>query len=169
MLEKKIPALRRALWFVLKLNVLALPLYLAVYFDLQSQEFQQLWAAGLSQSLGSLGYDTSLDGHNIGVKSGQSLYQIDLSWDSTGWKSLYAMFALVFASGVGGVRQKLAFLAFALPAIAFLNLLRIVTTSLVYVNYGMEGFDLVHGLLWSAMMVVLVVGMWYYLYLKDKR
>lgn len=169
MFEDKIPILRRALWFVLKLNLLALPLYLAVYFGLESTEFRDVWAAGLSQSLGSLGYETSLDGHNIGVKSGNSLYQIDLSWDSTGWKSLYAMFALVFASGVGSLRQKLAFLAFALPAIAFFNLLRLVTTSLVYVNYGLPGFDLVHGLLWSAMMVALVVCVWYYLYLKDKR
>ena len=169
MLEKKIPILRRALWFVLKLNVLALPLYLAVYFDLESPEFQNMWAAGLSQSLSSLGYETSLNGHNIGVKSGQSLYQINLSWDSTGWKSFYAMFALVFASGVGSLRQKLSFLAFALPAIAFFNLLRVVTTSLAYVNYGLPGFDLVHGLLWSTMMIALVVCVWYYLYLKDKR
>jgi len=169
LLEKSIPALRRALWFVIKLNMLALPMYLAVYFGLQSEGFQQLWAAGLSQSLSSLGYETSLEGHNIGVKSGQSLYQINLSWDSTGWKSLYAMFALVFASGIGGLRQKITFLAFALPAIAFLNLLRVVTTSLVYVNYGLGGFDLVHGFLWSTMMIAAVVGMWYYLYLKDKR
>lgn len=161
--------IKSAVWFVAKLNALAVPLYLAVYLNVTWPAFQDAWAAGLSQSLGSLGYETALSGHTIGVRSGQTLYQIDLSWDSTGWKSLYAMSALVFASGAGSLGQKLRFLAFALPLVAFLNLLRVVTTSLVYLNYGLPGFELVHGLLWSAVMVVLVVFLWYWLFLKEKR
>jgi exosortase/archaeosortase family protein len=116
-----------------------------------------------------MGYDTALDGSVIGVRSGQSLYQINFSWDSTGWKSVYAMFALTFACGIGSTRQKLGFLAFSVPMIIFVNLLRVVTTSMVYIGHGVAGFDLVHDLLWSSMMVLLVVGVWYFLFFRGGR
>jgi len=162
-------ALKSTVWFVLKLNMLAVPLYLMVYLNVTWPAFQDIWASGLAQSLGSLGYDTALSGHTIGVKNDQSLYQIELSWDSTGWKSLYAMSALVLASGAGSMGQKMRFLAFALPLVAFLNLLRLVTTSLAYLEYGLPAFELVHGFLWSAIMVALVIFLWYWLFLKEKR
>lgn len=160
-------ALKSAVLFLVKLNVLAVPLYLAVSLNLTWPPFQELWSAALGQSLRSLGYDTVIFGHTLAVKNGHFLYQIDLSWDSTGWKSLYAMSALVIASG-GSLIQKSRFLAFALPLVAFVNLLRIVTTSLVYLNYGLPAFELVHSALWSVFMVISVVLIWYLLFLKGK-
>ena len=166
MKEKTVKVLKSALWFLVKLNVLAVPLYLIVTFGYSVPQLQDIWAAALDQSLRSLGYETAIHGNVIGVKSGDTIHQIDLSWDSTGWKSLYALTALVFASGVATLSGKLRFLAFGLPTIAFMNLLRVVTTIVFSLEFGFQWFDFVHGFLWGAVMVVFVVGMWYYLFFK---
>lgn len=154
--------------FLLKLNLLALPLYAAVYFDLSFQPLQDIWAAGLDQSLRSLGYETAIDGHMIGLKSGNSIHQIELSWDSTGWKSMYAIFALVMASP-GTMRQKLRFLAFGVPLVGFINMLRITTTVAASVELGFEHFDFIHSFLWSGAMVALVLAVWYLLFFRQKN
>lgn len=164
---KTLSALKSALWFLAKLNVLAVPLYLVIYFGYSVPQFQDVWAAALAHSLESFGYDTALDGNIIGVQSGNIIQQIDLSWDSTGWKSLYVLAALVFASS-GAVANKLRFLAFGLPLVAFVNFLRIDSTVLVSLKYGVSYFPLVHDFLWGTLMIVFVVALWYFLWLKEK-
>lgn len=166
MKAKTISELKSAVWFLIKLNVLAIPLYLIVYFGYSVPALQDVWAAGLEQSLRSLGYETALGGNLIGVKSGEAIYQIDLSWDSTGWKSMYALSALVFASGVGTLRSKLRFLAFGIPLVVFANLLRVVTTVAFSLSFGFAWFDFLHTFLWGGLMIALVVLMWYGLFLK---
>lgn len=166
--EKEISGLKSVLWFLVKLNIIAIPLYLITYFGYSLPQLQDVWAAALSQSLVSLGYHTSLSGHLIGVAIGNDIIGIDLSWDSTGWKSLYALTALVFASGICSLRGKLRFLAFGLPLIAFLNLLRIDTSTVILLNFGKESFNFFHGLLWEVMMVALVLAIWYLFFLREK-
>ncbi len=166
--KKTIAGLKSALWFLVKLNVLAVPLYLIVYFDYSVPQFQDAWAAVLGQSLESFGYETAVDGHTIGVKAGNTIHQIDFSWDSTGWKSLYALAALVFASGVGTLRGKLRFLAFGLPLVMFVNLLRIDTTILFSLATDFVYFDFVHVFLWGGLMTGFVIAVWYLLFFKEK-
>lgn len=169
MKKETIQKLKSALWFLIKLNILAIPLYLIVYFNYSFQPLQDVWAAALEQSLKSFGFETALSGNIIAAKAGNTIHQIELSWDSTGWKSLYALAALVFASGVGTLRGKLRFLAFGLPLVAFVNLLRIVTTISFSLTFGFEYFDFVHSFLWGGLMVVFVIGVWYFLFFKEKR
>lgn len=169
MKPKTIRSLKSSLWFLVKLNILAVPLFLAVHFGASVPQFQDIWAALLNQSLSSLGYETVLNGHIIGLGSEGTIYQIEFSWDSTGWKSLYAMTILVFASGVGSLSGKLRFLAFALPLIFFINFFRVVSTILVSLAFGFEVFDFVHTFLWGSMMVVLVVAIWYAAFLKNGK
>lgn len=168
MKAKTISQLKSVLWFIVKLNILAIPLYLITYFSYSVPEFQNLWASALGQSLSSFGYDTTVSGSTVGVKNGNSIQNIDFSWDSTGWKSLYALTALVFASS-GALGGKLRFLAFGLPLIAFINFLRVDTTILFSLNFGFQYFDFVHGLLWSGLMIVLVLAVWYFLFLREGK
>lgn len=167
MKPETLAALRSALWFLLKLNLLAIPLYLVVYFGYSVPQFQDLWALALARSIESLGYSTAVDGNIIGVQSGNTIQQIDLSWDSTGWKSLYVLAALVFASS-GALIGKLRFIVFGLPLVALVNFLRIDSTVLVSLEYGVEYFPIVHDFLWSSLMIVFVVALWYFLWLKEK-
>lgn len=166
--EKTIVNLKSAFWFLVKLNLIAIPLFLISYLGLSFPPLQNVWAAALSQSLNSLGYETALGGNAVAAKVGGTSYQIDFSWDSTGWKSLYALVALVFASGVRTTRMKLGFLAFGLPLILFVNLLRVVTSSLILLNFGFDSFKTFHDILWEALMVIFVIGLWYFLFLKEK-
>jgi exosortase/archaeosortase family protein len=168
MRPETVRSLRSAAAFLLKLNALALPLYLVTHLGLSFQPLQDGWALMLGQSLGSMGYETAVQGSVVAVQRGSDLYQLSFSWDSTGWKSMYAMFALVFASGVGTLGRKLRFLAFAVPLVAFVNLLRVASTAAFSVETGFVHFDLVHGLLWSALMVAFVVCAWYLLFFRGK-
>ncbi len=162
-----IEKLKLALWFLIKVNILAIPLYLITYFGYSVPELQNLWAAALSQSLSSLGYETAVEGNIVGVKVGNTIHQIEFSWDSTGWKSLYALAALVFASGVSTFRGKLRFLAFGLPLILFVNFLRVDTSSLILLNFGIDYFKQFHDILWGGLMVVFVLALWYFLFFKN--
>lgn len=167
MRQKTLAGLKSALWFLIKLNMLAVPLYLAVYLGYSIPEFQDVWALALSRSLQSFGYETAVDGNMIGVQAGNTLQQVDLSWDSTGWKSLYVLSALVAVSS-GSIVNKLRFLGFGLPLVAFVNFLRIDSTVLISLGYGLQYFEFVHGFLWSSLMIVFVVALWYFLWLKEK-
>ena len=165
---KDIASLKSAVWFIVKLNILAIPFFLITYYGYSIPEFQNIWAAALGQSISSFGYETATSDHTVGVKVENTIHQIGFSWDSTGWKSLYALTALVFASGVGTLRNKLRFLAFGLPLIIFVNLLRVVTTILFALKFGFQYFDFVHTFLWSVLMVLFVIGVWYYLFFRKR-
>lgn len=169
MRKETVSRLKSALWFLVKLNALAIPLYVVTYMDYSVPQFQEMWAAMLSQSLQSFGYETALDGSMIAVKDGQTIRQIEFSWDSTGWKSLYAMFALTFASGIGTLRQKLRFLSFALLLVMFVNFLRVDTTILLSLNLGFQVFDFVHVFLWGGLMTGFVIATWYLLFFREEQ
>lgn len=161
--------LKSVMWFVVKVNLLAVPMYLIFVSGFSVPQFQEMWAAGLRQSLESFGYETALDGRSLAVKSGASIHQIDFSWDSTGWKSMYALFMLVFASGIGTTGSKLRFLAFGIPLMAMVNMLRVVSTVLLSLNLGFENFSLIHDFLWSGVMVALTFGVWWLLFYRTKK
>ncbi len=169
MRKETLSGLKSALWFLVKLNILAIPLYAVTYLDYSVPQFQEAWAAMLSRSLQSFGYETALDGNMIAVKDGSTVRQVEFSWDSTGWKSLYAMFALTFASGIGTLGQKLRFLAFALLLVMFVNFLRVDTTLLVALNFGFEYFDFVHVFLWGGLMTGFVIATWYLLFFREEQ
>lgn len=168
MKKKTIKNMKSALMFLLKLNLLAIPLYLIVTLGFTVPQFQHAWAYVLGGSLNLLGYEAVVEGSMIGVKAGDSLMVLELSWDSTGWKSLYALTALVMASGVATLKGKAKFLAFGLPLVALLNLIRIVSTSALSIELGFIYFDFIHGFLWSTVMIGFVVGIWYLLFFRDK-
>ena len=167
--KKTVQNLKSSLWFLVKLNILAIPLFLIVYSGLTLPILQEVWAMALNQSLSALGYETAINGYMIGLKTGETIQQIEFSWDSTGWKSLYAMTILVFASGVGTVGYKLRFLAFALPLVVFINLVRVVSTITISAELGFGVFDFVHTFLWGGLMIVLVIAVWYLIFLKNGK
>lgn len=168
MKQKTFNRLKSAAWFLLKLNILAIPLYLIFYFGWSVPAYQNVWASALGTSLQSFGYDAVVSGHTIAVKVGQTIHEIDLSWDSTGWKSLYAITALTFATSMWTVRRNLRFLAFAMPLLAFVNFLRIDTTSLFSLATDFKYFDFVHVFLWGGLMTGFVIALWYLLFFKEK-
>ena len=161
--------LESVLWFLVRFNLLAIPLYLAIYTNFSFPPLQVLIAQITSAFLKSLGYDVVQNNQNMILGIGSNFYNIDVSWDSTGWKSLYALFALVIAVPNSNLKSKLSFLSLGLPAVFVLNLFRIVTTILTALNFGFQYFDLVHIFLWREGLIAVVVLLWYAWLRKEKH
>jgi exosortase/archaeosortase len=145
MRRRKNRTLATIAWFVVKFNLLALPMYLAIFsgFSHEPLRISTAWISNVV--LNSIGYTTIQSGHTIQT----SVADVDISWDSTGWKSMYALVALALATPLGN-RSRLKFIA----------MLRIVTTIGAALSYGMQYFDILHLLLWREGLITAVVAIW---------
>ena len=160
--------LKFILRFLLIFNLLSIPLYIAIYTGLSFLPLQIFLAQITTEILKAQDYNLVQSGQMIVVNVDDSFYTIEVSWDSTGWKSLYALFALVVAVPAINMTDKLRFLSIGLPAIFILNLIRIATTVLVALNFGFQYFDIVHTVLWREGLILAVVLLWYF-WVKGKR
>ena len=157
--KNQIAKLKFVAKFLVILNLLSIPLYLAIYANFSFQPLQNFIATISNSILQSSGYDSNQQDNLIVISGKNLLLRVDVSWDSTGWKSLYALTALAIATPVVA-NKKIRFLAVALPAIFVINILRIVTTVAVSVSYGYEYFELLHTLLWREGLITAVVVIW---------
>lgn len=75
---------------------------------------------------------------------------------------LYGIFAVaaLFAAGPGKAREKLKGLAWAIPLMYAVNLLRLSTSFYSFYAYGMEAFALIHGILWKTILVLSSAIIW---------
>ena len=173
MVKKKISKFNRKLLvimkFVLLLNLISLPLYIANYTIDDFGELQVAIAEICNRLLNAVGYETVTQGNVILTVADNSLLRFSISRDSTGWKSVYALVALVMASPIvlnKKIRfvllpkQKLIFLSMTLPIIFIANIFRVATTIGISISYGFSYFGLVHDLLWSVGMIGVVLGIW---------
>jgi exosortase/archaeosortase family protein len=161
-------AILSAIIFLVKLNVLAIPLYLITFYGLSYEPLQVAIATMTKSFLNAIGYDFAQQGSLISGVAGGARIDVQVSWDSTGWKSLYVITILALATPGIIWRSKMRFLAIALPAIFAANFVRIITTLLISFSFGMQYFDIVHELLWSAGMIAVVLGIWAF-WLHKKR
>ena len=142
-------------WFIIKFNLLALPMYAVIISGFDFEPFKIFTAQISNALLHSLGYATTQMGSTIHT----SIANIDISWDSTGWKSLYAITALAIATPFKNASKR-KFLIMALPIIFVVNILRVVTTIGIALSYGMQYFDIVHLFLWREGLITAVVALW---------
>jgi len=160
--------LKFILWFLLRFNLLAIPLYLAIYTDFSFLPLQTLIAQITAAILKIQGYNIIQNNQTMLTDVDGSIYSIEVSWDSTGWKSLYALAALVMAVSASNIKNKLKFLSMGLPMIFVLNLIRILTTILIALNFGFQYFEIVHTLLWREGLIIAVVVLWYFWLKREK-
>ncbi|MBI4010605.1 MAG: exosortase/archaeosortase family protein [Candidatus Aenigmarchaeota archaeon] len=161
--------LKFVLSFLLRFNLLAIPLYLVIYSNFSFQPLQTLIAQIITGLLKAQNYNIIQNNDMIITNINDITYNIEVSWDSTGWKSLYALFALVMAVPASNIKSKLRFLSVGLPAIFMLNLIRVLTTILIAINYGFQYFDVVHTLLWREGLIIAVVLLWYFWLAREKH
>ncbi len=159
--------------FLVKLNLLAIPLYAIIYYNLSFVQFQDFVATIAFYLLKIFGYNFSIEGHSLFLFSQEQFVQVDISWDSSGWKSLYVLSALVAATPSVVWKRKLKFLAFALPTLFTVNIVRILTTIIVSLSFGAESFekyfDFMHLFLWSSVSIITVLAMWYVFLRMEKH
>jgi exosortase/archaeosortase family protein len=152
--------LLKVLIFLIKFNLLAIPLYLIMLFDLSFSPLQNFLANLITFFLKSLGYNAVRKDFTIAILHSNELNQIEISWDCTGWKSLYALFALSLATPTDLIK-KIKFLALSLPTLFFINLVRILSTIVFSLSYGFDFFEIIHTFLWRWSLILLVLLIWF--------
>lgn len=157
--------LTEVVWFLVKFNLLAIPLYLIMYMNLNIPAAQSFVANIINSMLNVFGYESVVEGYFLRFSVGMSIVSIEINFDCIGWKSVYALFALVAATPRIVWERKLKFLIIGLPAIFVINIIRIFVTIIVIMNFGISYLEIVHNLLWQEGLILAVVGLWY-LWLK---
>lgn len=166
--ERLISSLHDVLLFLVVFNLLAIPLYIAIYTDFSFKPLQDLNAKLLYSTLKFFGYTVDIDSFVVNLISDEMPQKIEISWDSTGWKSMYAVAALIIATPIATISKRMKFVALGVIVIFVLNYLRIATTILVSTNFGFHLFDIVHTVLWREGLILGVVGFWFIWLRKEK-
>ncbi len=146
--------------FVIVFNILSLPMYLVMYYDLAWTGVQDFVASVASATLRAMGYSNSLSGHDITVAQPDGPRRVEVSWDSSGWKTVYAMFSLIVATPLVRLGRKLRYIAVLLPLVFLVNVARVVTTIGISVTFGFAYFDLVHLFLWRYFLIGTILALW---------
>lgn len=157
--------LKKIALFLVKFNLLATPMYLMLYFNISFYPLQRFLTLILEKTLNVIGYITVSDG-NIMLIEGFPV-PVDISWDCTGWKSMWALAALVLATPQQLRCRKVKFLLVFLPVLFLLNFARILTTILLSFEFGFQYLDIIHTFLWREGLIIAVIASWY-LWLNGK-
>lgn len=158
-----------ALIFLVKFNLLAIPLYILLYLNFSYQPFQNLVAFLSYEFLSMIGIQASLSRSLLTIVSGFKITLVEISMDCTGWKSMYALTALAIATPGLKAGRKTKFLILALPILFFFNIARIVVS--IYLSLVLEPalFGLVHDILWQWGLILAVLGIWVFWLKHEKR
>ncbi len=159
--KKKI--VKEIFWFLLKFNLLLIPFYAVIYFDVNFYLLQELFASFIGSVL-RLGYSVDVSGFFIYVED----LAIDISRDCLGWKSAYSLFALVLASP-GKLKGKFRFLGLWIPVFLVVNIIRVLVTIVVGLEFGVNYLELLHNIVWQEVMILSIVGVWYLWLRKVKK
>ena len=149
--------LKRVLLFFIKLNILFLPIYAVIYFDLKYEPVQIVFAGIVNLLISILGFKIVQDGYMLYL--GDDGFPIDISFDCIGWKSSYSLIALVVASP-GSWGEKFSFLLRWVPVMFLLNLARVVIALVIGYLFGFSFIPIIHDYVLQVAMILAVLFVW---------
>jgi len=152
--------LLKIIWFIVKLDLFLIPLILLLQMDFSYEPFQNILASAVSSTLKFIGYSSAASSYYITVAFGKTIEVIDISMDCTGWKSAYALTALAVATPAVW-KKRLKFLLAGIPAIFFINYIRIVSTIAYAQKFGLATLEVIHSVLWQEGLVAAVLALWF--------
>lgn len=144
----------QAIFFLFKFSFFSLPLYALLWL-----EWNPVWLRSFNASVSSgvLSF-LGIQAKHVGTKVVSESLLLDVSTDSTGWKSFFALSALIFSAEKGN-KQKLLGVIISLPAIFSVNLLRIVSMVFLVEVYKVS-YELLHTLLWRWGLTLFILVFW---------
>ena len=163
--SQKKKVLKDVFLFLVKFNLLLIPFYAIILLDLDFYPLQIAFANFLAWILRGFGYSVSTSAFFLFV--GEDGIPIDISRDCIGWKSMYSLFALVFATS-GYKKAKLKFLFAWMPILFTINILRTLITIWIGLNFGLYYLEIVHAFLWQQVMIFALIGIWFIWLRKGK-
>ncbi|MCX6815809.1 MAG: exosortase/archaeosortase family protein [Candidatus Aenigmarchaeota archaeon] len=159
--EKQIKALN----FLIRLLVWAIPLYIILIFDLSLPQLQYAVANIVTYLLNLAGMHPVLNDLFISIPIKDGSWGAFINWDCTAWKSMLAFLALVMAVDKG---KKVKGLILFIPLIFIVNILRIFFMFYFVKTYDLAYFEIVHTLIWSWGLIFTVLIFWI-IWLKSKH
>jgi len=133
-------------------------LYLIIISGFQLGFLKDLTTGFSFALLRTTGIDASLSGNLIAVPIENGSFAAVIDWDCTGWKSMLALFALIFATDFS-LRKKLYGLVF-IPLVYFVNMLRIWFMFYFVSGFGLLYYNIVHAIIWSWGLIVVILVFW---------
>src|SRR3990167_2952024 len=88
--KKKSPGLFSAAKFLIKFNLLAIPLYIAIIFGIEIQFLKDITSGIIYSLLHATGMNAAaLPNNMISIPIEGGSWAASIDWDCTGWKSMY--------------------------------------------------------------------------------
>ncbi|MFP4045574.1 MAG: exosortase/archaeosortase family protein [Candidatus Aenigmatarchaeota archaeon] len=149
---------RKELWeiliFLVKLSALSIFIYIGGrYLDFTS--VQNYLTHHLYHFFRTMGYTIERTGFNLTLGN----FTFSIIKDCVGWKGILFFSALVISTS-HPLKWKLNGLIVNLPLIFATNVSRIVFLALFTYNFGPSAYELLHGILWQASMIIAVLMLW---------
>lgn len=115
--------MKKILVFLLELNLLLIPFLLIDTFVRSFPHLQEVVACFVEVLLKTRG-NVSRDGIFVFSWKGNELVVKEITFDCTGWKSMYLVSSLTLLTPIC-YKRKLQFLLLSIPSVFFVNLVRI--------------------------------------------
>ncbi len=147
-------ALFSAFHFLVVFTVLAVPFYAVLHSGWDGSPLRELHAAVSTYVLSVLGLEVSSTGSFI---VGSELV-LDVTRDSTGWKSVLAFTALVIAAG-RPVQKTVYGIVVGIGVLFVANVVRITSMFYAVTVYNI-GYELLHTVLWRWGLTAVVLVTW---------
>lgn len=148
-----------ALVFLVRFNLLAIPLYLLLIYPWDPYTIQSFIAMKIAHFLNFAGISTQIvDGitfHLLGYN-----WYIQIIKDCIGWKSSLALFGLIFAVRKVEIGKRILGLLVGVPIIFIFNLARIFSSIYLATIFGIQNYFFIHDFLWQWGMIAVVLGVW---------
>ena len=156
-LKKNNPRLYEVLKFIVKFNLLSIPLYIFLILNIEFVELQLATAQITETLLHATGVNAIRDGITLIVPVSGGFWSAQIIWDCIGWKSILLFLALVFATSFDKKKYALLFI----PFIVLVNILRIWFMFFYVHNYGLANYDFIHAVVWSWGLLITVLLFWF--------
>ncbi len=88
-------------------------------------------------------------------------WKVEIIRDCTGWKSFFALFALILITPKKSLREKSLGILVAIPFVFVITVLRVFTSMLYGLELGIEKFQYFHDILWQFALIIVLLGYWY--------
>jgi exosortase/archaeosortase family protein len=158
--------LLRMLDFLVKLSILAIPLWFIIFFNLQIVKFKEITAGIVYADLKFFGIPAELKDTFLSIPAKDGLFAVNLNWVCSGWESVYIFFALVFATDLA-LGKKLRAMIY-LPFIYLINIFRIISVLLMIYFFGSKWFDILH-IAWTFILTTIILWIWWTWLKKDSK
>lgn len=147
--------LRIALFFF-RFSILVLPLHFLLWANWDVYFLQKQLAGGVAVAMRLLGVSVRQDHHFL-IFAGWGT--VEIIKDCLGWKSVMALFGLIFAVDKINMKERVKGLVLGIVLLILGNYLRLVTTFYAVVAWG-ANFQVIHSFLWRWGLMFLILGYW---------